>query len=91
MKYPQASCIPNSNEAGEWKNLNFGGWMVWCKIENVQNQEMMDGHQGQTLMADTSMGSQGSWWAVDLLMKMQDDSCQKMCEGKFIHVKITKL
>jgi len=65
--------------------------MVWCEIENVQNQEMMDGHQGQTPMADTSMGSRGLWWAVDLLMIMQDDSCQKMCKGKFIHVKTTKL
>jgi len=35
--------------------------------------------------------NQGSWWAVDLLMKMQDDSCQKMCKGEFIHVKITNL
>ena len=48
-------------------------------------------YHSQTLMADTSMESQDSWWAVDLLMKMQDASCQKMCEGKFIHVKITKL
>ena len=61
MKYPEALCIPNSKEAGEWRNLNFGGWMVWYKIENIQNQEMMDGHQGQTLMADTTMGSRGSW------------------------------
>jgi len=65
--------------------------MVWCKIENVQKQEMVDGHQGQTLMADTSVENQGSWWAADLLMTMQDDSCQKMCEGEFNHVKITKL
>jgi hypothetical protein len=91
MKYPETSCIPNSKEVGEWRNLNFGGRMVWCKTAIVQNQEMVDGHQGQTFIADTSMGSRGSWGAADLLMKMQDDSCQKMCKGKFIHVKITKL
>jgi hypothetical protein len=28
-KCPTESWIPNSKEATEWGNLNFGGWMLW--------------------------------------------------------------
>jgi hypothetical protein len=31
--------------------------MVWCNIHNIQNPKMVDGSQGQTLMADSAMGS----------------------------------
>ena len=29
VKYPEESWTQNSKEAGEWGDVNFGGWIVW--------------------------------------------------------------
>ena len=32
MKFAEESSIPNWKEAGQWLDLNIGGWVVWWKI-----------------------------------------------------------
>jgi hypothetical protein len=45
MNYPEVSWTPNSKAAGEWGDLNIGGWMVWWKFEEFGDTKIVDGHQ----------------------------------------------